>query len=242
MRIPCLTSCALAVSLAVAASACAVTTTPTVDGGPAVDSGPAPTDAASDVIVSPPDGGGSDGSTPITTYPLTTPDEVCDGVPGLTGASLVAAMKAEYTATFTPRSGAATALSIKLKYEGGAMVCHRAFISNGGAPNMPAWVELTAAMTFQTADGLFAEERPAQVARHSSDVLELSSEAPVADLKGTFTPAAMPGFDVIRVGFGGSLKADASTTGNVQQLGSKSAPPPPGQVNPGLTQPVGSWK
>jgi hypothetical protein len=107
---------------------------------------------------------------------------------------------------------------------------------------MPAWIELTAAMDFSTADGLFAEKRAAQVARRFGDALELSATAPAAEIKGTFTPAAMPGFDVISVGFGGSLLADGSTSGNVQQFGAKSAPPPPGQVNPGVTQPVGSWK
>jgi len=74
------------------------------------------------------------------------------------------------------------------------------------------------------------------------DALELSVEVPVADVKGTFTPAAMPGFDVIRVGIGGSLMPAGTTSGNVQQFGSKSAVPPPGQVNPSVTQPVGSWK
>ena len=69
-----------------------------------------------------------------------------------------------------------------------------------------------------------------------------AGEVPVADVKGTFTPAAMPGFDVIRVGIGGSLMPAGTTSGNVQQFGSKSAVPPPGQVNPSVTQPVGSWK
>lgn len=232
---------ALAPALALAAAACTVTTTPgSPDSGIASDVSPSPSDASPDAV-NPPDGG-SDATAPPAAYPLATPDEVCDGVAGLTGAALLAAMKAEYTATFTPRTGSASALSIKLKYEGGAIVCHRAFKSNGGAPDMPAWIELTAAMDFSTADGLFAEKRAAQVARRFGDALELSATAPAAEIKGTFTPAAMPGFDVISVGFGGNLLADGSTSGNVQQFGAKSAPPPPGQVNPGVTQPVGSWK
>lgn len=233
---------ALAPALALAAAACTVTTTPgSPDSGIASDASPSPSDASPDAVVNPPDGG-SDATAPPAAYPLATPDEVCDGVAGLTGAALLAAMKAEYTATFTPRTGSASALSIKLKYEGGPIVCHRAFKSNGGAPDMPAWIELTAAMDFSTADGLFAEKRAAQVARRFGDALELSATAPAAEIKGTFTPAAMPGFDVISVGFGGNLLADGSTSGNVQQFGAKSAPPPPGQVNPGVTQPVGSWK
>mgnify|MGYP003593895466 CR=1 FL=1 len=234
-----------ALAPALALAACTVTTSPApADSGVAQDAAPTPTDAAADApdATIGPDGGGSDATTPIAAYPLATPDEVCDGVPGLTGAALIAAMKAEYTATFTPRTGSPSALSIKLKYEGGALVCHRAFKSNGGAPDMPAWIELTAAMDFSTADGLFAEKRAAQVARRFGDALDLSATAPAAEIKGTFTPAAMPGFDVISVGFGGSLLSDGSTSGNVQQFGAKSAPPPPGQVNPGVTQPVGSWK
>ncbi|HQY61825.1 MAG: hypothetical protein IPQ09_03155 [Myxococcales bacterium] len=243
MRISLSTSLALGLALTIAASACAITSSPTAtDAGPANDAAPTPVDATTDTTVSPPDGSVADASGPPPTYPLATPDEVCDGVPGLTGAALIAAIKPEYAATFTPRTGSSSALSIKLKYEGGAIVCHRAFKSMGGAPDMPAWIALTAAMDFSTADGLFAEKRAAQVSRRFGDALELSVEVPVADVKGTFTPAAMPGFDVIRVGIGGSLMPAGTTSGNVQQFGSKSAVPPPGQVNPSVTQPVGSWK
>ena len=52
-----------------------------------------PSDATTDTTVSPPDGSVADASGPPPTYPLATPDEVCDGVPGLTGAALIAAIK-----------------------------------------------------------------------------------------------------------------------------------------------------
>ena len=225
----------------VMSAACTVTTTPTNDAG--VD-GAVVADAGPDVV-GPSVDAGSDAPPPQRPpYVLKTQDELCDGVAGLTGVSLIGALKAEYNATFTPRAGSPSALSIKLKYDGGEIKCHPAFNPGPGvgAPSMPAWIEVTVVMGFDTVDGLFAEQRNAQVARRFGDALELSTTLPIADVKGTFKALDMPGFDLISVGIGGSLKADATTTGNIQQYGAKSATPPPGQVNPGVTQNVGTWK
>jgi hypothetical protein len=227
----------------VMSAACTVTTTPTTDAG-AVDGAVVPPADAGPDVVGPSVDAGSDAPAQRPPYVLKTQDELCDGVAGLTGASLIGALKAEYNATFSPRTGSASALSIKLKYDAGEIKCHPAFNPGPGvgAPSMPAWIEVTVAMGFDTVDGLFAEQRNAQVSRRFGDTLELSSTLPLADVKGTFKALDMPGFDLISVGIGGSLKADTTTTGTIQQYGAKSAAPPPGQVNPGVTQNVGTWK
>lgn len=229
--------------LVFACAACTVTASPAADAGPDAAVSPPPTDAsATDAAI--PGDAAPDAPAPRQAYPLATPDELCDGVAGLNGSAVLSAMKAEYTALFTPRTGTPSPLTIKLKYEGGAILCHPAFVPGPGmgAPSMPAWIEITVALDFGTADGVFAEKRKAQVARRFGDTLELSTTVPMGEVQGSFKALDMPGFDVLSVGIGGTLKTDASTTGNVQQFGAKSAPPPPGQVNPGLTQPIGSWK
>jgi hypothetical protein len=176
---------------------------------------------------------------------LASLDDACDGNAALTGRAVVAALKAEYDATYTPiGGGTSTPLVLKVSYTDGAITCHPAIhqAPGIGAPDTLAWLELTVAIELTTGDGTFAEKLPAQIARRYGNALELSTRVPVEDVKGTFTPAIMAGFDKLSIGIFGNLQTAGTTDGNVQQYGEISKPPPPGQVNPGTTRGVGAWK
>ncbi len=194
---------------------------PAADGGPRADSGPGPS----------------------ASFPLASLDDTCDGVATLTGRSLVRLLAVKYDATYTPRTGAATPLEMKVKYEGGAIVCFPHFKSNGGAPDMPARIELAIRVDFETDDGTFKEDFDGKItSRFGGTTLDLSASLPIARVKGRYVATPMPGFDKIDLGIGGTLGPGSATSGNVMQWGTISAPPQPGQINPGKTEPAGSWK
>jgi hypothetical protein len=230
---------ALALSAVVACGGATTSSTSTSsaqDGGAGINPPPSPGPNPT------PGPGPAPGPSVLT---LASLDDACDGNAALTGRAIVAALKAEYDATYTPIGGGASApLVLKVSYTDGAITCHPAVhqAPGIGAPDVLAWLELTAAIELTTGDGTFAEKLPAQIARRYGNALELSTRMPVESVKGTFTPAIMSGFDKLSIGIFGNLQPAGTTDGDVQQYGEISKPPPPGQVNPGTTTGVGAWK
>ena len=150
-------------------------------------------------------------------------DAVCDGVPGLTARVVLDAVNR------LPRALAATfrrlapddphasdhpsALTLRFRYENGAVRCNPAVHDPPGTPNpsaTPASVELVVTVDFITADGLFAESFPAAVTSTGS-TFTFNGDVAVADINGSY--AAMAVGDVAgsatNVGFGGMIFPDA---------------------------------
>jgi hypothetical protein len=180
-------------------------------------------------------------STPATDSPAPAPAEagpplslsdVCDGVSGLTGQSVLDGLKPTYAATFSYQGGASTALSITTHYAGGPITCHTHTISTGGPPDTPAWVEVQMQMTFVTADGAFDESFSTPIGAHFTTTLGFNAPVPASAIKGTYKPT-LTGFATVDIAFAGSFSG-ATTTGTVMEQGMSG--------NVGQVMRAGSWQ
>jgi hypothetical protein len=163
--------------------------------------------------------------------PLSLTD-VCDGVAGLTGQSVLDGLQPTYAATFTYQGGASTALTITTRYAGGPITCHPALISMGGPPDTPAWVEVQMQITFATANGAFNESFSTPVDWHFTTTRDFDAPVPASAIKGTYKPT-LTGFATIDISFGGSFSG-TTTTGIVVEQGMNG--------NMGQTSRAGSWQ
>lgn len=185
------------------------------------------------------------GPAPAGISVLASLDTACDGDASMTGRPVVDAIGATpYTGTYSGANAtAASALTLTVTYAGGAIRCHPAYHGNtGGVPDTRAYVDVDLRLQLTTADGTFAETLVAAAELRGDAVLFVTAPVTQAELKGTFAPTPMPGFDVLTLMISGTFGRNSATSGNVQQIGAKSATPAPGTVNPSRTQSAGSWQ
>jgi len=175
---------------------------------------------------------------------LASLDESCPWSSNATGRSILEHVKSPYQATYSPISGSRSNLTVSLTFAAGEIRCHPQITNTtGGAPDTPAWIEVTVDMGLATADGVFVEKVPAKLRRtySSGDSLEASTTIATSTLAGTFKAAGMPGFDDISLIISGYFDFDGKTHGHIQQVGQKSSSPSSG-TNASVTRPVGDWE
>jgi hypothetical protein len=188
------------------------------DMPPAADAGhdARPADAAKDAVHDAPaasDVAETGADAPRDSGPLAL-DDACYGMSGLTGRSVLDAMKSVYHATYTPiGSGAPTPLTITTKYAGGAVTC----LPYEGESGRPASVAVVVEIGFSTANGLFDETFATPVTRGAgSTTLAWDAVVAASALEGTYKPTLS---GKVNLSFGGSF-AEATTSGLVEQQAS----------------------
>jgi len=192
-------------------------------------------------------GVGTDSGTPVDSGPitLTSLTDVCDGVSTLTGANVLSITQPYYQATFTPITGAPTALELFVSTTNTpTIVCHPHQTSTEGPPDVAASISVTVQAQFATADKTFGESFAATITLSAAEVdqsLAFLGTEPVASIQGTFQPVIAGTWTTHDLSFGGTLLSSAvsdgspgSTTGTITEQASSG--------NMGKVQGAGSWK
>jgi hypothetical protein len=154
----------------------------------------------------------------------------------------VNALLPRYEATFSYiGQGTPTPLTIDVSYTNGTITCHTHWTCKCGAPDIPAWIEVTAKAKLATKDGTFNESFDAQIAlRFYANGLELSGSVPIASLGGTYKPLIGGTWSTHAVAFGGQLRSAADAGGPGTTTGSATEQ----ASNSGMGQAIGigDWK
>jgi hypothetical protein len=183
---------------------------------------------------------GGDGSVVPTYTVLSSLDAPCDGNAKLTGRAIVDAVKAKYTATYTPIASDAgsTPLTLTFTYASGEARCYPLLKSCDmcGAPDRPAYVEVVFAAHLDTMDGTFNESFDA--AMNSS--FSFQGTVPVASVKGSFKPAIGGTWDRHDVSFSGQVSS--SPLGTQGSASEQAATMGSNGVGMGQVKGVGNWK
>jgi hypothetical protein len=146
--------------------------------------------------------GGADRQSPLPDGG-TKLNDICDGVPGLTGQEVVDAVK-----YFKPQTGRfsrykyppgppvlelPTTVTLSAHYEGGEVRCTPSRPDPPGTPNpgiRPAILEVIVQLEFVTADGLFNESVAVPFERTGGSRLHFGGTVPVSSIKGTYRAIA----------------------------------------------------
>lgn len=182
---------------------------------------------------------GSSGSSGNVTS-LSGLDEPCAGVHKLTGRAMLADLDVEYTPYFIRDDGAPTTSSVlKFAYVDGAIKCRAPFTSMGGAPDMPASLELGVTISLMTADGSLQEVVQGTLTRSTSVTLNFAATLSAGSKVGSLPLAPMDGFDV-SIGLSGIVHPGFHDAGgNVMQQGTK-APSGTGGAGMGQVRQLGA--
>ncbi len=147
-------------------------------------------------------------------------NQICAGVPGLTGQAVLDALKPTYSATLTHPTGASTPLTITPHYAGGKVTCQMSFGGNGGGGGGQVYVEEQ--IDFVTGDGVFRESFPAGLYLAGPGKVSLQGVVLARDLKGSYKPT-LTGYAWVQVDFYASLdKAMGAASGLVLEFGANS--------------------
>lgn len=168
-------------------------------------------------------------------YELASLDESCEGI--VTGREILDAIAETYVATFEYIDGSpSTQLTFTFTYDGGTLLCHPAVPAppGSGAPDRPAYLDVSVTAGIATADGAFAETTTASLTAYApGTAVELATRLDVDSLTGTYEPRLTEVTASHGINFGGQLEG-SSTSGTAIENGTRS-------TGVGETIGVGSW-